>query len=87
MTQYIMETKTKSTNIFNYYLLMAGCIYYPHKGDEDNWKIQVRGKKLRNVAWTSRRGVRNTAWKSRGGVRNVVLLEIPGRSKKSFLEI
>ena len=40
------------------------------QGSKDNWKIQGRGEKLRNVAWKSRGGV-NVAWISRGGVRNV----------------
>ena len=55
---------------------LAGCIYYPHREEvEDNWKIQGRGKKLRNVSWKSREGARNVVsnWKSREGGKKCCL--------------
>ena len=57
---------------------MRTCIYIVGRlhllsaqGGKDHWKIQGRGKKLRNVAWKFRGGVRNVVWKCRGGVRDV----------------
>ena len=57
---------------------MRTCVYVVGRlhllsaqGGKDNWKIQGRDKKLRNVAWKFRGGVRNVAWKCRGGARDV----------------
>ena len=58
---------------------MRTCVYVVGRlhllsaqGGKDDWKIQGRGKKLRNVAWKFRGGVlRNVAWKCRRWVRDV----------------
>ena len=67
--------KFLSTYAYGSVIQLAGCIYYPHREVEDNWKIQGRGKKLRNVSWKSREGARNVVsnWKSREGGKKCCL--------------